>query len=84
MMNGHNASMLFTMKCLMKDSPLMVVGVNLLLSIMIFGYTIRIFDQEYSEVSGQNFNTMNNPFWLSVITMTTVGYGAFFPKSNIA
>ena len=45
MMNGHDAGMSFAMKCLMKDSPMKVLGTNLLLSILIFGYSIRIFDQ---------------------------------------
>ena len=47
-MNGHDANMNFAMKCLMKDKPLVVVGFNLVLSMMIFGYSVRIFDQEYS------------------------------------
>ena len=50
-MNGHTADMGFAMKCLMKDSPLVVLGFNLVISILLFGYSVRIFDQEYSTIS---------------------------------
>lgn len=66
----------------MTDQPYLVLMTNLVLSMFYFGYLIRIFDQDLSEVSGQNFNNIQNPVWLSIVTMTTVGYGDFFPKSN--
>jgi hypothetical protein len=53
-----------------------------MMSMFYFGYLIRIFDQDLSEISGQNFDNIANPVWLSIVTMTTVGYGDFFPKSN--
>lgn len=81
-MNGCYASYSFSIKCLMTDQPYLVLMANLVLSMFYFGYLIRIFDQDLSQVSGQNFNNISNPVWLSIVTMTTVGYGDFYPKSN--
>ena len=66
----------------MTSQPYLVLMSNLVMSMFYFGYLIRIFDQDLSEVSGQNFNKISNPVWLSIVTMTTVGYGDFYPKSN--
>jgi potassium intermediate/small conductance calcium-activated channel subfamily N protein 2 len=81
-MNGCYANFMFAIKCLMKDQAYLVLMGNLIMSMFYFGYLIRIFDQDLSEVSGQNFDSITNPVWLSIVTMTTVGYGDFFPKSN--
>jgi potassium intermediate/small conductance calcium-activated channel subfamily N protein 2 len=81
-MNGCYADYMFAIKCFMKAQPYLVLMSNLVMSMFYFGYLIRIFDQGLSEVSGHNFNTISNPVWLSIVTMTTVGYGDFYPKSN--
>lgn len=80
--NGHRASYLFSIKCMMIDSPYTVVAANLIGSIFVFGYTIRIFDTALNEASGQNFDEIKNVLWLTIVTMTTVGYGGFYPKSE--
>jgi len=81
-MNGCYASYSYAIKCLMTTYPYFVLMTNLIMSMFYFGYLIRIFDQDLSDVSGQNFNSIMNPVWLSIVTMTTVGYGDFYPKSN--
>ena len=80
-MNGCYASYMFAIKCAMKDQPYLVLMTNLVASLFYFGYLIRLFDQDLSGTTGQNFNSITNPVWLSIVTMTTVGYGDFFPKS---
>lgn len=81
-MNGHKASYLFSIKCLTKDSPYLFVITNLLLCTFVFGYTIRIFDTDLNEESNHDFDQFRNPLWLTLVTMTTVGYGDFFSKST--
>lgn len=81
-MNGCYANYMYSIKCVMKNQPYMVLMTNLIMSMFFFGYLIRIFDQDLSKVSGQNFASITNPVWLSIVTMTTVGYGDFFPKSS--
>jgi potassium intermediate/small conductance calcium-activated channel subfamily N protein 2 len=34
-------------------------------------------------VSGQNYNLLSNAMWNVIITLTTTGYGEFYPKSNL-
>ena len=52
--------------------------VSLMLSVIVFGYQLRIFEGPISEFSGMNFNNYNNSMWNVVITLSSVGYGEFY------
>lgn len=82
-MSGTNADFMFSVKSLMKKKPYSVLLSSLVLSVALFGFLLRIFERPLSQASGQDFNSINNAFWVTLITMTTVGYGDFYPKSNI-
>ena len=82
-MSGSDASFMFSIKSLMKKQPYAVLICSLLLSIILFGFILRIFERPLSTASNQDFDNINNALWVTLITMTTVGYGDFFPKSNI-
>jgi hypothetical protein len=50
-------------------------------SILIFGFQLRLFEAPLSEVSGQDFTSLQNAMWNMCITLTSAGYGDLFPKS---
>lgn len=82
-MSGTSATFMFSVKSLMKKKPYSVLITSLIVSVGLFGFVLRIFERPLSDASSQDFNSINNAFWVTLITMTTVGYGDFFPKSNI-
>jgi hypothetical protein len=80
-LNGTEVSFFFATKCLMKDIPLTAQFTSMVSSVCIYGFLLRVFEQPLKDVSGQDF-TLSNSFWNVIVTMSTVGYGDFFPKTT--
>lgn len=63
----------------MKYKPQNIILSFLLFSILVFSYMLRIFESPLVEVSGFDFKSIWNCIWVTVITMTSTGYGDMYP-----
>lgn len=54
-------------------------------SIFMFAFTLRICERPVNlilgEENGMDFESVENSIWCVIITMTTVGYGDFYPRT---
>jgi hypothetical protein len=73
----------FTIKWEFKERPYTILLVSILVSILIFGFALRIAEIPYMAVSNQDWTYLWNAIWSIIITMTTVGYGDFFPMTYL-
>ena len=82
-MNGCQADLMFAVRSSFKQQPNLTLISTIFVSGIISAYMLRIFERPLSEASGQDFNRFDTAMWNIIVTMTTVGYGDTFPKSNI-
>ena len=90
--SNTNTGVHFSIKCELKNRPYTVLFITFISFIFIFGFSIRTF--EYFTIpkgflhgtyliNDQDYlKDLINSIWLTIITMTTVGYGDFFPNEN--
>ena len=76
--------MRFTFKCLMIRDPGLTTVIVIAGSTFMLAYFIRIFEIEYYRQLGLiDFDSYFNAIWVTIIAITTVGFGDLVPYSFI-
>lgn len=78
-LNGSYAGTYYAIKCMMQENPLIVMIWMLLSGIFVFGFLLKIFERPVASLTKADLNDYGNAMWCIITTMTTVGYGDYFP-----
>ena len=87
-----NGGVHFALKCELKNRPFTMLFFIFTCFIIGFGFSIRTFEYflvpkgfiygNFEKNDQDHLKDLINSIWLTIITMTTVGYGDFYPGEN--
>jgi potassium intermediate/small conductance calcium-activated channel subfamily N protein 2 len=79
------ANTTFAFKALQKDNPFITLFLIFILTCICFGFSTRIFELYYWEsqpILSQDWRYIWNALWCVFVSMTTVGYGDYYPNTH--
>lgn len=90
-MLGAQLTMFFSLRCLVIKYPIRMLSVLTLLTAtalalmqkIIEGHAYEILNIESSSTSMNDYRNVSNCLWNMLVTMTTVGYGDYYPVTNL-
>ena len=82
-MNGISLDFLFSFKCLMKNNPYLTYSICFTMFVLFGTFGIIVGERPFVPLNGVELDSWWNSIWCTIITILTVGYGDFTPKSLI-
>lgn len=78
-MNGTYPGSWFAIKCLMKEKSYHALAAMLLAGMLVGAYLLRVFERPMFPYTTMDYSQYGNAMWNVLVTMTTVGYGDYYP-----
>jgi voltage-gated potassium channel len=75
---------MFSVKCILKEYPLRALIIIFCLLLFVFGHAIKITESPLALVEhpvAMDFTKYLNCFWCIIVTMGTIGYGDYYPRT---
>lgn len=82
---GITPTFSISIKADLKHQPYLIIAGAIIFTVIIIGFAVRNLERtfESDEKSSLDFTYLTNGWWLTVVTMTTVGYGDGYPSTHL-
>ena len=77
------ANIRFSIKCLFKMHPMRMMLFLIIVSLPFIAYLLRLVERPFEDLSYNDLGTYSTAMWCTAVTVATIGYGDYYPHTNL-